>query len=153
MPDFGKGFMGSRQDLAGFHRALLVCTWAGQNLYARWSDTLVTRGNSTWTARATTQRHTKGRLPCIERRQWWFKKTKLRALVFHTRVYIQLTRAFKLLPIVLWTLIQLILGMTHPSTMILGMSHCNVQVIHLLTDTRSPWLITRDTPLYCSHNQ
>ena len=32
MPDLGKNFMGSLQDLADFHRALLISTWAGQNL-------------------------------------------------------------------------------------------------------------------------
>ena len=42
--------------------------------------------------------HTKGWLPCIEREGWWFKKTKLESLGLRTRVYIQVTRALKLLP-------------------------------------------------------
>ena len=32
MPDLGKSFVGSLRDLVEFHRALLVSTWAGQNL-------------------------------------------------------------------------------------------------------------------------
>ena len=32
MPDLGKNFVGSLRDLADIHRALLVSTWAGQNL-------------------------------------------------------------------------------------------------------------------------
>ena len=60
MPDLGKNFMGSLWDLAGFHRALPICTWAGPNLDARQSDALVTRDGYTGTARATTQSHTKG---------------------------------------------------------------------------------------------
>ena len=42
--------------------------------------------------------HTKEWLPCIEQQWWWFKKTKLESLGLHTRVYIQVTRALKLLP-------------------------------------------------------
>ena len=32
MPDLGNNFVGSCQDLAGFHRAVPISTWAGQNL-------------------------------------------------------------------------------------------------------------------------
>ena len=56
MPDLGKVFVGSLQNLAGFHRALPISTWAGQNLDVREFNTLVTRDDSTWTARAMTQR-------------------------------------------------------------------------------------------------
>ena len=54
MPDIGKDFAGSHLDLARFHRASLICTWAGQNLNTRWSDMIVSRDNFTWTARGTT---------------------------------------------------------------------------------------------------
>ena len=56
MPDLGKNFVGSLWDLAVFHRALPICTWAGQNLDTRWFDMLVTRDDTTWTARTMTQR-------------------------------------------------------------------------------------------------
>ena len=58
MPDLGKYFVGSLQDLAistGLH---FNSTWAGQNLNTSWTQ--VTRVEATWTARQMTQGHTKG---------------------------------------------------------------------------------------------
>ena len=45
--------MGSLHNLAGIHSALPISTWAGQNLNTRGLGTLVTRDDTTWTARVT----------------------------------------------------------------------------------------------------
>ena len=62
MPDLGKYFTGSLWDLTISTGLCFDSTWAGQNLYTSntWMEHKLQGIGTTWTARLTTQSHTKG---------------------------------------------------------------------------------------------